>query len=565
MATEELLKELLGTGKKKDFDVQQYVRILLRKKHLILNPLVLSWIISVVGLNYVPDTYLAVSSVAIEPPPSFTREFQLMLDQQRRQRQDVSELNKVRAEIYNQKFLGGVIEALGLDKTPIIRERAQKLVEGPLAGQILDDVVYRLVAREIAKRVEVHRSTSGVYNIRTESHDPDNAFYLNQVIAQMYVEARRRKELAEVTAKGDFSDEQVAIHKEKLYRAEQELERFRETQQQVLVSGNPVNVNNVILAEEVMNLYREELKNIEGQVGDFRAQLRAGLGMIPTNEQLMANQDLQGLENKQIHAMLQNLVHYLARRELRGGETITQVIEDAGIGRDRQSYRDKLVSLVSRVYASRAPQMQEDIVGYYYRLMLYSSFQEIVDTLNRYITNYRQNISGAPAIEAELARRRAEVEKTREVLSAFQQQSTSAQITRAIQASELATRIEIRDHAVRPLKPIKPHRPRLQLIFVFLGFATGLGLVFIMEYLNRSFTDTKDIEAALGVPVLGTIPSMAKGPGQAKIQARKNTLLWAIAMVLFVVILAGMLYFLKGMNTRLELYIDREAVQEMVL
>ena len=44
--------------------------------------------------------------------------------------------------------------------------------------------------------------------------------------------------------------------------------------------------------------------------------------------------------------------------------------------------------------------------------------------------------------------------KNRELLDTFQQQSTSAQITRAIQASQLATRIEIRDYAVKPIKPI---------------------------------------------------------------------------------------------------------------
>jgi hypothetical protein len=34
----------------------------------------------------------------------------------------------------------------------------------------------------------------------------------------------------------------------------------------------------------------------------------------------------------------------------------------------------------------------------------------------------------------------------------------------------------------------------------------GLGLVFLLEYLNTSFRSPKDIESYLGVPVLATVP-----------------------------------------------------------
>lgn len=564
MATEELLKELLGTEKKKDFDIQQYLRLVWRKKHLIVFPLFLSWLIAIVGLNYIPDTYVAYSSVAVNPSTGFVRDLQVMLDEEQRQRRwDNSQLSQVRAEIVNQGLLNEVITSLGMDKTPIIRERAQKLIETKLKGYDLEDVVLRLAAGEIRSRTEVRLGSLNVYRIETESHDPANAFYLNQALTQKFVETRRRRELADVTAKGDFSDEQVAIHKEKLHRAEQELERFQESQQQVAAQGNPVGRNNVEQAERVMSIYREELKHLENQVNDYRTGLREAFGFVPTNDQLLSNQDLLALENKQIHTMLQNLVEYLLVGSRRTG-SLTEVIEDSSVGRDRQNYRDELIRLVNGIYGVESVNRREEIVGYYYRLMLVNTFQEIVTTVDRYITNFRQNLSGAPAVQAELDRREAEVSKYRELLATFQQQSTSAQITRAIQASQLATRIEVRDNAVMPLRPIRPNRMRLQIIFVLLGLITGFALIILTEVLNRSFSDTKEIENVLGVPVLGTIPAMDKGPGQAKIQVRKNTLLWVIGLIMFVAVLSGLMVFLKNMNSRLEFLIDREAVQEMV-
>lgn len=563
MATEDVLKELLGTGKKKDFDPVQYLRIVWRKKHLLLVPLVLAWGISAVGVNYIPPTYMSASAVAIESNANFTRDLSMLLDEQASHRQDVSELAKVRAELRNQNFLDKVIEALRLDETPVLRDKARKLVDGPLAGEDELDVVRRLVAEEIRKRTDVRFGSSGVYNIRTESGDPGNAYLLNRVITQKYVEQRRQRELAEVTAKGDFSDEQVAIYKEKLNRAEEELERFQETQQQTVAAGNPVDARNVALAEEVMRSYGEELTNIEGQVNDIRSQLRDMFGVVPTSNRLLSDRDLRALNNKQIHAMVNNLIQYLGGQ--RGArETLTDQVEDAGVGADRQSYRDRLSRLVGQVYGGNSPGQQELIVNYYYRLMLVSSFQEIVDTLSRYVGNFRENLSGQPAYEAELERRQAEVTKNLEFLDAFQKQSTSAQISRAIQSSELASRIEVRDQAVRPIKPVRPNKPRLQMMFVFIGLVTGLALVFLTEFLNRSFGNVKDIEEALGVPVLGTIPPLAKGPGKARIQKRKNTLIWVIGMMLFGVMLSGGMYFIKNMNSRIELNIDREAAEEIV-
>lgn len=564
MATEDLLKELLGQGKKKEFDPLQYPRLVWRKKHMVLIPLVIAWVIAALGVNTIPPTYVATSSVAIGTDANFTRDLSLLLDQQAGRRQEVADLAQVRADLRNQDFLDEVITLLALDQTPLLREKAQRLVDGPLAGADVEDVVRRLVAEEIRTRTEVRMGAAGVFNIRSEDHDPTDAYLLNRVITQKFVESRRQRELAEVTAKGDFSDEQVAIYKEKLNRAETELERFQGTQQQTLAEGNPVGANNVLLAQEIMRTYEQELANIESQVDAVRSQLRTRFGVVPTSDRLLSDRDLRALNNKQIHAMLQNLITYLGAQTRREG-SLTDMVEDAGVGADRQAYRDRLSELAAQVYAGNSPPERELIVSYYYRLMLVSSFQEIVDTLSRYVNNYRQNVGGQPAYQTELERRQAEVNKYREFFEAFQQQSTSAQITRAIQSSELAKRIEVRDTAVKPIKPVKPNKARLQGMFVVIGLATGLALIFLTQFFNRSFGDVKDVEAFLGVPVLGTIPPLARGPGKARQQRRKNTLLWILAMILFAMAMAGTMVFIKGMNSRVELKIDRAAAEELVL
>lgn len=44
------------------------------------------------------------------------------------------------------------------------------------------------------------------------------------------------------------------------------------------------------------------------------------------------------------------------------------------------------------------------------------------------------------------------------------------------------------------------------IIAVAVGLALGVGLAFLIEYLDTSVKTMQDIEAALGVPVLAVIP-----------------------------------------------------------
>ena len=77
MATDDLLKELLGQGQKKQIDPLQYLRIIWRKKHLLLIPLAVSWVIAAVGVNFSPvpcatvmnaPLVIAVSSLSVSVP-----------------------------------------------------------------------------------------------------------------------------------------------------------------------------------------------------------------------------------------------------------------------------------------------------------------------------------------------------------------------------------------------------------------------------------------------------------------------------------------------------------------
>jgi capsular polysaccharide biosynthesis protein len=67
--------------------------------------------------------------------------------------------------------------------------------------------------------------------------------------------------------------------------------------------------------------------------------------------------------------------------------------------------------------------------------------------------------------------------------------------------------VQIIDAAKIPQSPIRP-QPMLNILIAgFLGVMAGLGLVFLIEYLDNTIKTPEDVQRYLDLPILGAIPS----------------------------------------------------------
>lgn len=66
--------------------------------------------------------------------------------------------------------------------------------------------------------------------------------------------------------------------------------------------------------------------------------------------------------------------------------------------------------------------------------------------------------------------------------------------------------VQIIDEAEVPTNPIKPNKKLNVLIAAVLGAMIGLGIVFLMEYLDNTFKSPTDVEKHLGLSIIGVIP-----------------------------------------------------------
>lgn len=64
------------------------------------------------------------------------------------------------------------------------------------------------------------------------------------------------------------------------------------------------------------------------------------------------------------------------------------------------------------------------------------------------------------------------------------------------------------DTAVAPENPVKPNKMMNVAIAGVLGVMVSVGLVFVLEFLDRTYKTPVDVERHLGLPIIGAIPDM---------------------------------------------------------
>ena len=78
--------------------------------------------------------------------------------------------------------------------------------------------------------------------------------------------------------------------------------------------------------------------------------------------------------------------------------------------------------------------------------------------------------------------------------------------TKEVQRISKASGVEVIDKAIVPEDPIKPNKKVYIAIAMALGIVASIFIIFLMEALNTSIKEPKDIEEKLGIPVFGVVP-----------------------------------------------------------
>ncbi|MDD4856844.1 MAG: Wzz/FepE/Etk N-terminal domain-containing protein, partial [Candidatus Krumholzibacteria bacterium] len=205
-------------------NLHAYWKVFWRKKYHLIIPLVLSAIIAVMGVKRLTPIYESHTLLAMEDKNVLSPTIERYVTE----REGGSELRNqqfrsmIETRVTSSDFLKLVIEELGLQRSDKVRAYVESTSGKEAAGLPLDELVMRHLVGLLKEKVEVSSPMPGFFTIGVYDTDPATAYMLADRITETFINATRQDQIHGIRQAGAFSDEQLAIYKEKLDASERE-------------------------------------------------------------------------------------------------------------------------------------------------------------------------------------------------------------------------------------------------------------------------------------------------------------------------------------------------------
>jgi len=233
------------------------------------------------------------------------------------------------------------------------------------------------------------------------------------------------------------------------------------------ISDNKIFQDTVRINNERRAKLQDDIRSVEKQIQELEAKKQSNAVKWTDDHPEMK------LLNAEIEAKKKNI------DQMRG--EVATIIDDDQKNTEKTAVRRALVSLKSQLDAARTQEEQSKA----------AYDQEAASA----------NIQGQAMTRLTTLKRQIETNRT--LLDTYTQRQKEQEL--AI-SQNTPNNIQVSANAIVPTSPIGPMRTRNIFIAFLVSFAAGIGLAFLLDYLDDSIKTSDDIGRHLGLPTLALIP-----------------------------------------------------------
>ncbi len=383
--------------------------------------------------------------------------------------------------------------------------------------QMFPDDVVEQMRRATTTQISTGQNRASLFLIGFEAGRPDTAAQVvgDYVTRVLESNVELRTDRAEGTL--DFFEQEIERLSADLARKSAEILEFKNGN----INALPENLDYTLARHDEV---RDRLLEIDREIGGLGQQRERLILVFNATGGLGSNQqDLRSPKERELDQVQNELTEALTIysetnprvRVLRGRLERLQeaVAAEAGLNPDEVE-GEKPVTILDVQLAeleARAALLNEEKAG------LEIQFEELSDALAEIPGN-------SVALEA-LERDYVNIQSQYNVAVARGSEAATGERIELLSKGE---RISVINPPVAPREPSSPNRPLIAIGGVVAAVALGLGLVMLLEFLNRSIRRPVELTRSLGIAPLATVP-MIRTPGETLV--RRSIILGSIVMV----------------------------------
>jgi len=381
-----------------------------------------------------------------------------------------------------------VLTPLSLSNEPIADQDAEAERLAPYVALLKSGLEISAV-----KENRVAFKETRLIDIEYTHYDPEIAAKIANAIADAYVLSNLEKKVETNAAAGDFLQKRVAELQSQIRSAEERLINYAKNNQ-ILSLDEGQNIVVQRLADLNSKLAQAESERINAETA-YRAALAPNAASAQTE-----NSDNR---TGQLESTLATLKQQREQMRVEYTEEWPGVIQlnkqIAAIESDIQKTRNKATTILTTNLATT-----------------YRQAQAREQELRKIFNNQRVEVlsQNEAAINYRIIQQEIDINKS--LLTGLLQRSKENDVI----LNGTPNNVLVVDRALVPRVPIGPQRLKDIMIAFLASLGLGIGLAFLLEYMNDTVRSGEEVENRLFLPVLATIPSMKGTSARRFLSAR---------------------------------------------
>ncbi len=461
-------------------ELQELFKILLKHRVMILLLLIASVVTAaVVSKYFITPIYQAETSILVKTTGKMEMPFTSVTTLGKNEVGNYVEIFKSRSVVER------VIENLGLDNEPSyegINSLRNSITIQPVAG-------------------------TDVIKIKVESPDPERARDIANGLVDIFVAESQMSNQAEARGAREFIEEQLLNMEAVLEKAEKDLVDYKTSQSitspgeegrallQRLIDLDSARAGAQVSLSEAKTRLEKIYVELEGQA-DFVESTQT-FSDNPFVKEYKAK--LTGLE-VELAGLLQNYTD-------KHPSIIRVKAEIEEVKKRLAQEEEKILASQTKTLNPVRTNLLQSAVTLRAEIAALEIKEEV---LAEEIKRLEGELEKFPQKELELMRLMREKTVTEEIYLMLMTKREEMRISEAMKISD----INLIDTAITPDSPIKPRKALNVAVTACLALFVGCGLAFVFEYLDTTIKTAEDVQAYLGLPVLGSIPIMSEESNQ---------------------------------------------------
>ena len=512
---------------------KSYTEIFFRRKWLFLAPTLLLFGLAIAYSFTVPPKYRTSTIVLVEEE-KISNPLISGLAVSTSVRDRLETIVKI---LLSRPLLEQVVSELSLDAGLNSPEERENLING-----LRDSISVELVGRDILK-------------VSAEDSNPVTCQRVANTITSLFIKHNLELQMRETNAGIDFLKSQREIYEKKLKDSEKALREFKEKYQDILSVKASEEITKILgsQATQLMNIQVLKYTEFKGDLVKLQLDLRDALVARDRLAKQLEEEKEYVISERVTDPIIKQLENELSGKQVDLAKLQVDATPQHPMVIRLSREIDDLKAAIKQRKEQKIHTEDKEIINPLYQNIRVEmnnldrqieSLQTRIKLTELYLQQEAENIKNIPKREEELASLQRDYTINSTIYSDLTQKLETAYITQRLEFQEKGTKFRVVEPARVPLTPFKPNRKFMGFAGAALGMAIGIGLIFMAEMTDHSFTEINQLRNFLNIPVLASISQIITLEEAEEMKARRR--LWITALVLFIIfaILGGLVKFI---------------------